>query len=840
MMRGRQFPDSGGNGTWAVSRRWNIAAALGLGLAVLSTFAVVETTAQQSKASQGFINPNTTAREDKAFGAVKPGTSIAGPVRKGDKTTPLLLNADELEYDTRNNRVIAKGNVEIFYADNALRADRVVYDQNTNILTAEGNAKLQQPDGAIVRGDKLVTTADFAEAFFQSLSLVGKDDTRIVARRAIRRDGNIIEFEQGKFTPCKTEGDMPPLWCIAAQRIVHDKDKQTITYQDAQLEFLGTPIVPLPFFQHADPSVKSKSGFLIPEFDASSRFGFAAHIPYHFALNPSYDFLFHPMFTSKYGVLWQGDWRQKVRAGNVAGTFNVKLAGIDQGSESDINPDLRERFRGSVQTSGRFSLSSWWSFGWDIIGETDRAFRNFYKLDGNLTRDRVNTAFIAGMNERNYLGLTMYHTGGLVLNPDLNTVAPNSNLATVTPNLSQAAASRVLPVFDYNYIFGQPVAGGELKMNMNAISYWQDLNVIDPISARQRLADSNTNRVTASIAWRRTLTDTIGQTYTPFLSLRGDIISFRDTIDPTTRLLQSDEETVTRGVATAGLTYAYPWMMATNSASHTVEPVAQVIARQRSVEQRRLPDLDSRSQVFDDMNLFEDKTAGYDRIDTGVRANYGLQYTVQAFTGGSLRVLAGQSYHLGGDNIFRNPGLDSDGRQLYSPASGLQNSASDYVLGVYLSPFNGFRAVSQTRFDEDTRSLRRADALVGWNFGPFTTQASYAYTAASPALNLAQDQQEILGLVGVRLTDRWSVYGQMRYSIDTNKPLQDIVQLRYADDCFVVTTSYIETRITDLQRNILPDRTLMLRVEFKYLGEFRQKTNVLDSVFGDNQPNPQQ
>ena len=66
--------------------------------------------------------------------------------------------------------------------------------------------------------------------------------------------------------------------------------------------------------------------------------------------------------------------------------------------------------------------------------------------------------------------------------------------------------------------------------------------------------------------------------------------------------------------------------------------------------------------------------------------------------------------------------------------------------------------------------------------------------------------------------------------------LQDAVQLKYADDCFVLTGTYTETRITDPTRDIVPDRTFMVRVEFKYLGDFRYKTNALDSLFATNQP----
>ena len=829
-MRSSPIPIFDGDGAWIGRRVSRTLAALFLGTGML-----VSTLPDAALAQFGDPAAKRTPREQRAFGGVK-GSSIVGPVRKGDKATPLYLNADELEYDTRNNRVVARGNVEIYYNNYALTADRVVYDQTANTITAEGNARVREPDGAIVSAERLVTTADFAEAFVQTLSVVGKDDTRIVARRAVRRDGNIVEFEQGKFTPCKNDPGKPPLWCIAANRIVHDKDKATITYHDAQFELFGVPILYTPYFQHADPSVKSKSGFLLPEYSSSTRLGIGIEVPYHFALNPSYDLLFHPMYMAKQGILWQGDWRQKLRIGNVSGTYDIKLAGIEQNSDQTINGDLRERWRGSVQTRGNFSLSSWWSFGWDVIGESDRAFRQFYKLDSILQKDRVNTFYVNGRSERNSLSINLYQVGGLVMNQDLDTTPPGTNPALITPNPSQSSPSRILPVVDYNYIYGSPVVGGELRFNANVVSYWQDLAFTDTLGAARRI-DSSANRMTGSVGWRRTFTDKIGQTFTPSFNLRGDVVSFENTVDPVTRLVQADD-TIARGVATASLLYEYPWVMPTAGAVHTIAPIAQVVARQSRVDQRRAPDLDARSTVFDDMNLFEEKTSGYDRIDTGVRANYGLQYTFQANSGGSLRVLAGQSHHLSGDNIFRNPGVDSDGRFLYSPTTGLERSASDYVFGLYVSPLSGFRAVAQTRIDEETRSVRRVDALAGFSYGPMFSQVGYAFTAASPAYNLLDDQQEVLGMVGFRVTDRWSVGGQTRYSLNEKRPIQNIAQLRYADECYVMTTSYIETHITDLSRDIKPDRTLMFRFELKYLGEFRYKTNVLDHTFADNQTSP--
>jgi LPS-assembly protein len=89
---------------------------------------------------------------------------------RADRTQPLYLQADELIYDTRGNRVIARGNVEMYYNNYILTADRVTYDESSNKLTAEGNAQLKDPDGTITRADRFEALDHFRDAFVESLA----------------------------------------------------------------------------------------------------------------------------------------------------------------------------------------------------------------------------------------------------------------------------------------------------------------------------------------------------------------------------------------------------------------------------------------------------------------------------------------------------------------------------------------------------------------------------------------------------------------------------------------------------------------------------------------------
>jgi LPS-assembly protein len=770
--------------------------------------------AQSAKTTDPTL-PGAKQRQPSTFGKGR----LVGPSTRIDKTQPLYLQGDELIYDSKGDKVTARGNVEIYYNNYILTADEVTYDQTANTLTAQGNVTIKEPSGHVVRAERYTLSDDFREGFAQSLSVIAVDDTRIAARRAIRRDGNITEFESGKFSPCKSDPGKAPLWCISAARIVHDQQQATITYQDAQLEFFGVPVLYVPYFQHADPSVKRKTGFLLPEFSTSSTLGFTAEVPYYIALAPNYDITFHPMYSTRQGVLWQLDWRHRVAMGGINGQYHVKIAAIDQ-DVSDLPGSaalgLDDGWRGSVETRGKFSLASWWTFGWDITIESDDTFRRFYKLDNILQTDRINSVYLVGQSARNYFAVHGYHFGALTFAD------------------TDQAESRVHPVVDWNYVWGQPVLGGELSWNVNAVALSRDSIAFGGVVKETTAV----NRVTADVHWRRKLIDQLGITYTPFANLRGDVTQHQNVIDPANPAVRLGEDTIARGVASAGVLAAYPWIASTARGAHIVEPIGQIIGRTAKVDQRRLPDEDARSLVFDDTNLFDlDKFSGYDRIETGTRANVGLQYTFQSATGGYARLLAGQSFHISGQNAFQNPGADGDNRFLHSPASGLETRSSDYVLGAYLSPFAGLKTVAQARFDEGDLGLRRADVFTQAMYGPFLGQLTYAFMAADPILTIPTDQQDIFAMVGLRLTDRWSLLGSIRYDIDDNFRIQDSIQLRYADECFVLTLAYTETFVRDAARGLEPDRTLMFRFELKHLGEFKYKTDQLDHLWAANQPN---
>ena len=263
-----------------------------------------------------------------------------------------------------------------------------------------------------------------------------------------------------------------------------------------------------------------------------------------------------------------------------------------------------------------------------------------------------------------------------------------------------------------------PIIGGELSFNSNLTSLTSN-------------GAPDSTRMTTEANWRRQMIDGMGQVYTPFAQLRGDVYDVSNFDNPKTN--SSEDGSSVRGNAVAGLEYRYPFLATTGNVAHIVEPIGQIIARPNSIgNQQAIPNEDANSLVFDDTLLFDiDKFSGYDRIETGTRANVGVRYTAQFYSGAYARAVFGESYQLAGENEFALSSTSS---------SGLSTDRSDYVGGLYIQANDNLSFSAQTRFDQKTWDIRRTDLGSSAKYGPVTMAVNYADVTNAAGLGLNQDR----------------------------------------------------------------------------------------------------
>jgi LPS-assembly protein len=748
----------------------------------------------------------------------------------------MLVKANEVDYDYTNNRVAAVGNVQIYYNGATIEADRVVYDQNTKRLHAEGNARLTEADGKVTYGQVIDLTDDYRDGFVDSLRVETIDDTRLAANRANRSSGNYTVFENGVYTACKPCADdpkKPPLWQVKAARIIHNQTEKMMYFEDATVEFFGYPVAYFPYLAEPDPTVKRKTGLLMPIIGSSSTYGFSVETPYYFALAPNYDLTLSPRITSKQGVLMQGEFRQRLEDGY----YTIRAAGIDQLDKEYFNtggvttPGFRD-FRGSFETEGKFNLSSNWTWGWDTLLVSDATFFQDYHLStlqthnpdpfGVALTDGISQLWLAGRGSDSYFeARSMYFYG-------------------FSTSDIQAELPIVAPVIDYNKVLDQHPLGGTVTFTSNFTSLTRQsasfdaisLNAVNgglcttatadpsiktPANCLLRGIPGEYTRFTAMADWKRQFVDSWGEQWIPFASVRADVATASiDNQVGVSNYYQTGTSDFVRVMPTVGLEYRYPFISVQSWGTQTVTPIAQVIIRPNEPDIGRLPNEDAQSLVFDDTNLFKvDKFSGYDRLEGGGRSNVGIQYTAQFNGAGHLDALFGQSYQLFGANSFAQTTATNTGIE-----SGLDTTRSDYVARVAYQPNSIYQFTSRFRFSEEDFSLQRFELEAQGMFDRWRVSMLYGDYAAQPALGFLTRRDGVLMSTSYKINPNWVVSTALRYDIQAGKFDQTQVGIGYIDDCYMLSLNYIGN--FEYSGNVQANNTVMLQMSLRTLGGANQ------------------
>ena len=202
------------------------------------------------------------------------------------------FSADEVENNQEMQVVTATGNVNIMRDNLTLIADKVIYNQKEDIVTATGNVILVEKDGSVVFSDYVELTDQMTQGSMKNIKVIMQNKARIAATkfRRLAKDNKVMN--NAVYTPCDVCAGKDPLWQIKATKVQHDAEAQNVNYQNATIEIKGVPVFYTPFFSHPDPTVKSRSGFLMPSFRSNSYLGAAIQPKYFWDISPNQNLLY--------------------------------------------------------------------------------------------------------------------------------------------------------------------------------------------------------------------------------------------------------------------------------------------------------------------------------------------------------------------------------------------------------------------------------------------------------------------------------------------------------------------------------------------------------------------
>ena len=761
--------------------------------------------------------------------------SLAGST---DPNAQMLMEADTLVYDNDRGTVTARGNVQIDYDGYKVVAEQVSYDQANRRVMASGNVEIIERDGNRIYADEIDITDDLGDGFVNALRVETTDNTRFAAESATREGGNVTTFNNGVYTacePCRDNPDKAPIWQIKARRIIWDGKERVVRFRDASFEFFGMPIAYLPSFSMADPTIKRKTGFLFPRISNNSALGWGVGTPFNIALAPTHDLLLTPTYYTRQGFMGEVEFRKQFNNG----AFFIKGAGIRQRSPGAFDNDavsasVRERYM--VGTKGEFRLNPRWLFGWDLLYQTDKNFSRVYGIDGFDDSVRRSEIYLTGLHDRNFLDLRF-------MKFDVQ-----ENALKGSRGARDERQAWALPSFDYSRTFDEPVAGGELSLDVNAQSIYRDVthtgnNLLEseilagPSALTNGIATipglaGTSQRISAELEWKRNYITENGLIITPMLGLRGDGV-FTDYNQATNAAIGfmaanngvavNTRNAWFRYMATAGLELRWPILFSTTSATHVFEPTAQIFVRPDAPYQTALglPNEDAQSLVFDASNLFQrDKFAGWDRIEGGTRANLGVRYSGSFANGWSANGLFGQSFHLAGENPYAQPDFVAVGAE-----SGLETDRSDYVGMFGVASPNGLAASVSARFDKDTFSMQRFEARAGVVNARGSLLVRYTEIAPQPTYSFPGRRAEIAADASLNFASDWKVYGGVTYNLNYEMISGKRVGFLYDDECFTFGLNFSESRNPRVP-TADPVRSVGFRLAFRTLGDFGSRENL--------------
>jgi len=246
-------------------------------------------------------------------------------------------------------------------------------------------------------------------------------------------------------------------------------------------------------------------------------------------------------------------------------------------------------------------------------------------------------------------------------------------------------------------------------------------------------------------------------------------------------------------------TWRYPLIRRFETSSLLVEPAVDLIVSPNGGNSEDIPNEDSLVPEFSDINLFSrNRFPGFDRIESGPRANIGVRSQYDWAGKRQVEFLFGQHYRAYSDPNFP---LSND----------IGSHLSDYVgrIGISSQPLE---LSYRFRLAKDTFSPKRSEWNALVNQRPLTLSATYLKLDDDPILS---SKEEITATMSLNLTRKWTLTLLNRRDLMQDQLTTAGAGLVYANAC--VTVSGIAQRDFTRDRDVKPDTSFYIRLGLKNL-----------------------
>ena len=242
---------------------------------------------------------------------------------------PIHYTADKQTWDRKTNQVELVGNASVTQPGETLKADYIRLDLKRRSLFAKGHCVYVASD-SVIFGEEMVFSLDTRTGTIVG-GRVSANQFTLVGDRINKLGGGRFQTHWGEYTTCR---DCPGSWSFQAE----DVDMQFEGYafmKNVTAKVLDAPTLWFPYLVFPLKTIR-QSGFLFPRSQVSSAFGFAAVLPFFWAINRSADMTFEAGVYTTRGerFTWEGEYALSDKSSGKANAYYLRDATREVGLDA--------------------------------------------------------------------------------------------------------------------------------------------------------------------------------------------------------------------------------------------------------------------------------------------------------------------------------------------------------------------------------------------------------------------------------------------------------------------------------------------------------------------------
>ena len=310
-----------------------------------------------------------------------------------------VIKGRDITFDNLNKTIHSEKKTIITDTDkNKIFLNNFEYLINKSIFKSIGDIKVEDNFENIYNFSQIYIDTKKKELLGTDIkTFINKDDFKIDKRNKPRIFANTVKmnnettsFGKSNFTLCDyRENDKCPPWSIQSTKMLHDNKKKTIYYNNALIKVYDIPIFYSPRLSHPDPSVKRRSGFLVPSFQDTKNLGEGLTVPYYWAINKDRDLTITNKLYASENPLFTGEYRQALKNSNLIFDFGYT--------------------DGYKKTSAK-----------KVSGQKNHFFSKFVKNFSNLEKNSESTLSITTQNSNNDKYFKLYNINSELVDSDID------------------------------------------------------------------------------------------------------------------------------------------------------------------------------------------------------------------------------------------------------------------------------------------------------------------------------------------------------------------------------------------------------------------------------------